>query len=124
METLPPGDSLSVVVERGSGFDQIAVDFFHKLAGNPKFLYRHRLKTCTAAQPTETVGLQLADLMAYEYFRRLHNQGSIMRIPLQRIRENSNYVEGFFGEDTLKTLKEGIESTVCGPGELVIIPTL
>lgn len=124
METLPPEDSLSVVIERGSGFDQIAVDFFHKLAANPKFLYRHRLKTCTAAEPTEAVGLQVADLMAYEYFRRLHNQGSILRIPLQRIRESSNYVEGFFGEDTLKTLKESIESAVCGPGELVIIPSL
>jgi Protein of unknown function (DUF3800) len=124
METLPLEDSLSVVVERGSGFDQFAVDFFDRLAANPKFIYRHRLNTCTAAKPNQSIGLQVADLMAYEYFRRLHNQRSIMRIPLQRIRESSNYVEGFFGEETLKTLKEGIESAVCGPNELVIIPNL
>ena len=62
--------------------------------------------------------------MAYEYFRRLHKLDSIMRVPLQRIRISSNYVEGFFGEDTLKRLKEDIEAAASGPSELVIIPTL
>jgi hypothetical protein len=124
METLPQEDSLSVVIERGSGFDQMAVEFFRKLASNSNFAYHGRLMSCIASTPTETIGLQLADLMAYEYFRRLHRQSSIMRIPLQKIRDSSNYVEGFFGEDTLRKLKEGIESAACGPGELVIIPQL
>lgn len=124
METLPQDYSLSVTVESGSGFDQMAISFFEQLTANPNFPYRHRLKSCEIATPNQTVGLQLADLMAYEYFRRLHKQGSIMRVPLQRIRSSANYAEGFFGEDTLKRLKEGIETAACGPGELVIIPTL
>lgn len=124
METLPPDYSLSVTVERGSGFDQMALSFFEQLAANVSFPYHHRLKSCEIATPSQTAGLQLADLMAYEYFRRLHKQDSIMRTPLQRIRNSSNYAEGFFGEDTLTRLKEGIESAACGPGQLVIIPTL
>jgi hypothetical protein len=124
METLPLDYCLSVTVERGSGFDEMALSFFDQLAANACFPHRHRLKACEIATPSQTVGLQLADLMAYEYFRRLRDQDSIMRVPLQRIRSSSNYVEGFFGEDTLKRLKEGIETAACGPGELVIIPTL
>jgi hypothetical protein len=124
METLPLDYSLLVTVEKGSGFDELALSFFEQLAANVSFPHRHRLKACEIATPSQTVGLQLADLMAYEYFRRLRDQDSIMRVPLQRIRSSSNYVEGFFGEDTLKRLKEGIESAACGPGELVIIPTL
>jgi hypothetical protein len=124
MNTLPPEDRVSVIVEGGSGFDVLAVDFFGRLAANPIFPYRHRLKTCITAKPCEAIGLQAADLMAYEYFRRLHHPGSEMRIPLQLIQESNNYAEGFFGEDTLKRLRRGIESAVCGPGELVIIPTL
>lgn len=124
METLPVDYSLSVTVERGSGFDQMALRFFEQLAANAGFPHHRRLKSCEISTPSQMVGLQLADLMAYEYFRRLHKQDSIMRAPLQRIRSSSNYAEGFFGEDTLTRLKEGIESAVCGPGQLVIIPTL
>jgi hypothetical protein len=124
METLPVADSFSVIVEAGSGFDNMAMEFFEKLAKNPNFAYRHRLRACTAAKPQKAVGLQVADLMAYEYFRRLHRAGKEMRKPLELIRKSSNYAEGFFGEDTLVSMKADIESAHCGPGELVIIPQL
>jgi hypothetical protein len=124
METLPVGDSFSVIVEAGSGFDNMAMEFCEKLAKNPNFPYRHRIGACTAAKPEKAAGLQVADLMAYEYFRRLHRAGEEMRKPLEIIRKSSNYAEGFFGETTLENMKADIEAARCGPGELVVIPQL
>ena len=43
---------------------------------------------------------------------------------LKIIRESSNYAEGFFGENTLESMKADIESAHCGPGELVVISQL
>jgi hypothetical protein len=102
----------------------MAMEFFEKLAKNPNFPYRHRLGACAAAKPAKAAGLQVADLMAYEYFRRLHRAGKEMRRPLEIIRNSSNYAEGFFGENTLESMKAGIESAHCGAGELVVIPEL
>jgi hypothetical protein len=110
METLPVLDSFSVIVETGSGFDKMAIEFFEKLAKNHNFPYRHRLGRCTVAKPEKAAGLQVADLMAYEYFRRLYRAGEQMRKPLEIIRNSNNYAEGFFGESILKSMKAGIES--------------
>jgi hypothetical protein len=126
METLPHDYRFIVFVEKGSGFDKQAKEFFKKLASNQSFRYRHRLEDCVSASPEEYVGLQVADLMAYEYFKRIKNKDndSERRYPLKLIQENSHYEEGFFGEDTLKDMKNRIESAICGQDELVIIPNL
>lgn len=124
METLPANDTFSVVVEKGSGFDSKAKVFFARLAGNPMFPYNFRLGTFTSARPEQAVGLQLADMMAYEYFRQLHKRPANMRIPLERIRATTNYAEGFFGEETFMRMKKDIENADCGTDELVVIPSL
>jgi hypothetical protein len=126
METLPASDSLSIVVSTGSGFDRQAVKLFKELLANSKFEYRHRLATCIPASPSDQIGLQIADLMAYEYFKRLKDMDAArkMRVPLKLIRENNAYCEGFFGAATFKNMKESIETAVCGPDQLVIIPSL
>ena len=126
METLPATDTLSVVVEKGSGFDADAVRILGQLAGDPGFAYRHRLTTCAPSKPECIVGLQAADLMAYEYFKRLKDRArqAEMRPPLSLIREHNAYEEGFFGEATLRRMKNGIESAECGPDQLVITPSL
>ncbi len=124
METLPSGDTVSVVVEKGSGFDLKAKDFYARLAANPLFAHNFRLKSFASARPQQEIGLQLADMMAYEYFKQLHKRPPSMRIPLERIRSTANYAEGFFGEDTFLRMKKDIETANCGPDELVIIPSL
>lgn len=124
METLPKEDSFSVVVEKGSGFDGMAGRFFSLLAMNPSFPHRFRLNAFASAKPDQVLGLQLADMMAYEYFRQLHKRPAKMRIPLERIRLRTNYAEGFFGEETLLRMKNDIENAHCGKDELVIIPSL
>ncbi len=124
METLPAEDRFSVVVEQGSGFNTKAVSFFDKLAADSHFPYRNRLERCTSATPQQFAGLQAADMMAYEYFRRLHSSNASMRVPLERIRASTNYAEGFFGASTFKEYKLDIESATCGQGEFVFIPNL
>ena len=125
METLPLDDMVSVVVERGSGFDEQAVTTFGELTTNEKFSYRHRLKTCTPASPEMSMALQVADLMAFEYFKRLsRSKTNGMRPPYALILENNDFVEGFVGEKTFKAMNNEIENTICGPGQLVIIPQL
>ena len=115
-----------VVMDTGSQFNKQAPEFFKRLANNQQFQYRHRLGSCTSAEAKQHVGLQVADLMAYEYFKRL-NAGigkDRMRIPLSLIREHNHYEEGFFGETTFKKHKRTIESAGCGRDEFVYIPIL
>jgi hypothetical protein len=117
-----------VVLDGGSKFDKQAPEFFKWLANNPTFSYRHRLGTCTSAKAEEHVGLQVADLMAYEYFKRLRKGTETkkvrLRTPLELIQYHNHYEEGFFGQDTLKKMKDQIESARCEPNQLVIIPKL
>ena len=126
METLPKEDSFAVVLGREQRFDAQAVQTFGEMAENPLFEYRHRLMTCTPGNPEKIIGLQVADLMAFEYYKRLWGTSNdrAMRKPLELIREHNGYCEGFFGEATFRKMKDGIESAVCGPGQLVIIPSL
>jgi hypothetical protein len=126
METLPYNDRFTVFVEKGSGFDKQAIEFFKKLASNQSFIYRHRLEDCISASPEKYVGLQVADLMAYEYFKRIKKKDNNVeqRYPLKLIQENNHYEEGFFGENTFYDMKNRIESAMCGQNELVIIPNL
>lgn len=126
MESLPQGDMVSVVVERGSGFDMKACEAFGNMTVNLRFAYRHRLITCTPATPEKLIGLQVADLMAYEYFKRLNDRSRTreMRAPYDLIRQHNGFEERFFGSATLTAMKDGIENSVCEPGQLVIIPNL
>lgn len=124
METLSDEYQLSVFIEKGSDFDTQAINFFEKLKNNLYFPYRHRLKTCVLASPEDFVGLQVADLMAYEYFKRMMNNESELRYPLKVIRKYNQYEEGYFGTITLKKMKNAIECAACGNDELVIIPNL
>jgi hypothetical protein len=126
METLPPDDVVEIIVERGGGFDDEAVESFGRMNVNARFPYRHRLKSCTPTTPEKRIGLQVADLMAYEYFKRLNNRvrDSRMRPPYDLIRQHNGFEEGFLGSVTLTALNDAIENTPCGPGELIVIPTL
>jgi hypothetical protein len=126
METLPRDDRFSVVFGHENRFDAMALESFWMMMENPDFEYRHRLMTCTPALPRDVIGLQVADLMAYEYYKRMEgvDRKSIKRVPIIRIQEHNDYCEGFFGEDTFVQMKDSIESAICGPNSLVIIPNL
>jgi hypothetical protein len=129
METLPVEDSFSVVFGQENRFEEIAVSAFSQMAINPLFMYRHRLMTCTPGSPKQIIPLQVADLMAYEYYRRMrqHFQSdpiAELRAPLSLIRQHNNYAEGFFGESWFIANKLAIESAVCEPNQLIVIPDM
>jgi hypothetical protein len=126
MEDMPKDDSFSVVLGRENRFDNLAAAAFGEMTVNPHFSYRSRLMTCTPGDPESIIGLQVADLMAYEYYKRMRDGESECepRPPLKLIQTHNGYCEGFFGEKTFQKLKDGIEAAICGPDELVVIPQL
>lgn len=129
METLPASDKFSVVLGRETRFDALAVHAFGQMSQNPIFPYAHRLETCTPASPEKIIPLQVADLMAFEYYKRLRQQidGQPMpppRYALDMIQRHNNYAEALFGESWFRANAEMIESTPSGPNQLIVIPEL
>jgi hypothetical protein len=119
----PLEDTFSVVIARENRFDNIAVASFGRMTTNPLFECRHRLMTCTPGLPERIIGLQVADLMAYEYYKRMREDSDEpKRTPLRLIQDNNGYWEGFFAESTFVKLKDKIEAIVCGPDQLIILP--
>jgi hypothetical protein len=126
METLPPDASFSVVLSREKRFGPLGVAGFESMADNPNFQYRHRLMTCTSGNPEKIIPLQVADMMAFEYYKRMSgiDKGKDKRAALKLIQQHNGYCEGFFGEETLTHMRDEIEVSICGPNQLVIIPSL
>jgi len=129
METLPVEDRFSVVFGQENPFEGMAVSAFMEMKRNPQFPYRHRLLECSPGDPSEMVPLQVADLMAYEYYKRISqhkatSSNMAVRTPLRLIQENANYAHGLFGEAWFTKNAQAIESAVCGPSQLIVIPNL
>jgi hypothetical protein len=126
MQPLTGFNQVSVMFERGSGFDIQAVATFESMKDNPLFEHRRQLLMCAPVSADELIGVQAADMMAFEYCKRLRDRDGKRkpRPPYERIRECNSIVERYFGRRTLTAMKEQIENAVCGPGQLVIIPDL
>jgi len=125
MDGFPPGDRFAVVVDQNQ-FDMQAVKAFYDMKDDVNFKYRSRLARCTPGSMQEIIPLQTADLVAYEVFKRLHDRStkeSEMRKVLARLLKENGVSERIFGIQSLKNLKHQIESIVCSPDRLVIIPS-
>ncbi|MGA2148394.1 MAG: DUF3800 domain-containing protein [Bryobacteraceae bacterium] len=119
-------DRIAVIIDRNE-FQAEAVKLFNHLKDNPQFPYHHRLATCTPGDSGEIPALQTADLIAYEVFKRLDvnrdTNAAEMRKVFSLLVETIGYDGGnYFSERILRELKPGIESAVCRPGGLVVIP--
>lgn len=124
MDGFPENDRIAVLIDPDDGYLE-AIASFYKMKGNPRFQYRSRLATCTPVFMEEVVCMQTADLVAYEVFKRLHGTRSSLtaiRSPLQSLMTHNIVSERYFSALSLNKLKEQIESTPAGDGELVIIP--
>jgi hypothetical protein len=124
--SFPASDQIAVIIDRNE-FQTEAVQLFYDLKDNPHFPYHHRLATCAPADSADVVALQAADLIAYESFKRLNikrdTDAADMRTVMSILVESIGYDGGnYFNERILRDLKPGIESAVCRPGELVVIP--
>jgi hypothetical protein len=120
-----PEDKFAVLIDQDDGcFD--AVRNFYQIKDNVNFPYRSRLATCAPLKMEECVAMQPADLIAYEAFKRLHaqrNEKREIRHVLKSLMKSNRVNECYFGAATLKRMKDQIESTPAGDGQLVIIPT-
>lgn len=127
MKDFPPEDQFSVVLDRND-MELEAVKVFYEIKNDPGFIYRARLATCTPASTDKLIALEPADLIAYETFRLLHQKRyrePKIRHVLQSMFDTNGFSGYYFGEETLRRIKEPLESAVCRPsGFVVVMPSV
>jgi hypothetical protein len=115
-------DKVAVVIDTDDGYLDAIASFYKMQTNLP---YGSRLATCAPVQMKDSVAMQTADLIAYEVFKSLHlgfRKDRQPRFPLQSMMNKNVVSERYFGAKTFTNIKDKIESTHSGDGELVIIP--
>ncbi|HTY84764.1 MAG TPA: DUF3800 domain-containing protein, partial [Silvibacterium sp.] len=124
-EHFPSEDKLEVLLDTDTGYLE-AIDTFHRMKIDTTFPYRDKLATIVAGSSEDTVPLQVADMVAYEVFKRLHilkTTEDKMRTVLESLYSHNRVIERYFSAQTFRNMKESIENAKCRPGGLVICPT-
>jgi hypothetical protein len=125
MRSFAPEDQFSVILDRGDWQNE-AQKAFYDLKRETDWEFSFRLKECSVGGPA-TLGLQPADLIAYETFRYLH--GRQMHVPAVRAQiramfKQNGFIGFFFDADIFERLKKPVaEATVQDNGFLVTFPT-
>jgi len=118
MKKLPPDHRVAMIHDHGD-WDSFALQIFNGLIDNPHFAHKHRFVSITPLNWREDVGLQAADLIAYELMRRLDDRlwtGKEMRIPLREImRMNKNIVGYYLGKQALEEFQRTFDDHVNTP---------
>jgi hypothetical protein len=118
-------DQVAVIIDRNE-FDIEAVRLFYGLKDDPRFIYRHRLATCAPASSDEIVGLQVADFVAYEAFRLMHDKrirsDFDMRPSMKAVFGKIGFLGMAYGMETLTRIKDDIDRMESNPNGLFIIP--
>lgn len=120
-----PEDKFAVLIDPDDGYLE-AVESFYRIKEDPKFPHRARLATCAPVKMEECVAMQPADLIAYETFKRLHirrKRSAEIRYVLRALMKENVVNESYMGAITLRKMKDQIESTPSGDGQLIILPT-
>lgn len=120
-----PEDQVEVIIDRND-FDVEAVRLFYKLKDDPRFIFRHRLATCTPASSDEIVGLQVADFVAYEAFRLMHGKRTSkdfdMRPSMKAVLGKIGFLGLAYGEETLSRIKDDVDRMEANPNGLFVVP--
>jgi hypothetical protein len=126
-EGFAPEHQFAVILDRND-MEAEAVKLFYELKDDPGFKYRSRLYGCVPANTDELTALEVADFIAYETFRLLHSKrygAEKVRTVLRSTLDTNGFSGYYFGADTLKTLKQGLESATCPPNRaFVIMPSV
>lgn len=121
----PPEDQFAMYIDRNR-FEAEAERIFYELKDEAGFPYRSRLYSCARADMESMVPLQASDLISYESFRWNHDRRSTAdantRFVMKAIQDHNTIAERYYGTNTLTSLRDGIESVVCLPNRLVILP--
>jgi hypothetical protein len=122
MQDFAPEDQFAVILDRNP-LQNEAVKIFYDLKKDQNFRHRSRFATCTPADSEELIALQPADLIAYETLRLLQNKrkgSSDVRAVLQSMFAENPFIGYYFESETLKVLKDPMESSKCTPNAFVI----
>ena len=127
-----PEDTFAVFIDQnkdqvdGRRLDAEAVRIFYEMKDNPAFKHRHRLESCTPEDSEKLICLQPADFVAYELFRLMHgkrNGADAIRASLNSVLGTTKFMFEMFADESLTRLKDSIEHAVCGPNNLIVIPS-
>jgi hypothetical protein len=98
MEHWEPDYRVALVHDHGD-WDKLAYDGFYQLVDDPKWEHRERFVSITPLSSYADIGLQAADLIAYEAMRQLDDTlwtGDDMRVPLRELLKKTDDVYGFY----------------------------
>jgi len=121
----PKDEKFSVILDRNP-FQLEAIDVFYKMKDNPKWRAAYRLGVCTSGSTKEFVGLQPADLIAYETFRLIydrHYTGRKVRKALQALLPANGFSGFYYEKEILDRLKEPLESSNSSKNGFIVIHT-
>jgi hypothetical protein len=109
MEAWEPEYRVVLVHDHGD-WDKLAYDGFYQLVDDPDWPYRNRFVSITPLSSYADIGLQTADLIAYEAMRWLDDNlwtGEDMRKPLTELLKKTDDIYGFyFSRDYLKKFEQ------------------
>lgn len=118
-------DQVDLILDRGD-HSEYATQLFYEIKSDPQFCFRHRMGECTAASSDEVIGLQVADLVAYESMRLMHDRRTSsdyqMRPPMKSMLAQIKFLGMAFGSETLERIKDNVERTDSKPNGFVIVP--
>ena len=118
-------DQVDIVLDRGD-HSEYAAQLFSEIKSDPQFRFRHRMGECTAESSDDVIGLQVADLVAYESMRLMHDRRTStdyqMRPPIRSMLAQIKFLGMAFGSDTLERIKDDVDKMDSKPNGFVIVP--
>ncbi len=108
----PAGYQVAMIHDHGD-WDSLALQIFNGLVDNPNWEFRDRFISITPLNWKQDVGLQAADLIAYELMRRLDDKlwtGKEMRIPLRKMLAMNEDIVGYYlGKQALLEFQQTLD---------------
>jgi hypothetical protein len=107
IDRLPRSEWVAFVCDLQEEFSAEASRMYERCRENPEWPQQNRLGTLTFASSKEEVGLQVADLLAYETFRHLDNKlycNREIRKSLDRLVHERPYFGAYYTREELEPL--------------------
>lgn len=113
----------SVILEQNK-YQQVALEVFNKMRAHATWRAAYRLGDCYFADRRKDTNLQVADLLAYETFRLIHDRHfglAKVRIPLTKMFPHNGFSGFYYVPDMLERMKNIAEGDTSEPNGCIII---
>lgn len=113
MREVRPGDRVMLIHDHGD-WDKVALDVYNSMVDDPKWKSRHVFHSITPLTWRDSIGLQAADLAAYETFRVLNaklatNQTSMRYALRHLVAQEMPMIARYIDLKSIQRLKEVIK---------------